>query len=112
MHWNRVFLYVWPPIEFGPAELNIIAQLLVPVVEDLGLEKTRERPVVQPSATDNGFPPLPGDGMDLNALEEHYIKEAFKKAGGNETKAAQLLGMSYYSFRYRRKKLKELQSEI
>jgi transcriptional regulator with PAS, ATPase and Fis domain len=81
-------------------------------LEDLGLEKTHERPVVQPSATDNGFPPLPGDGMDLNALEEHYIKEAFKKAGGNETKAAQLLGMSYYSFRYRRKKLKELQTEI
>jgi transcriptional regulator with AAA-type ATPase domain len=80
-------------------------------LEDLGLEKTPEKPAVQPSANDNGFPPLPCDGIELNALEEHYIKEAFKKAGGNETKAAQLLGMSYYSFRYRRKKLKELQIE-
>jgi acetyl-CoA carboxylase carboxyltransferase component len=34
-----VFLYVWPPIEIGAEELNLVAQLLVPVVEDLGLEK-------------------------------------------------------------------------
>jgi acetyl/propionyl-CoA carboxylase alpha subunit/acetyl-CoA carboxylase carboxyltransferase component len=39
LQWNRVFLYVWPIIEFGAEELNTAAQLLVPVVEDLGLEK-------------------------------------------------------------------------
>ncbi len=39
LQWNRVFLYVWPVIEFGAQELNTAAQLLVPVVEDLGLEK-------------------------------------------------------------------------
>jgi acetyl/propionyl-CoA carboxylase alpha subunit/acetyl-CoA carboxylase carboxyltransferase component len=39
LQWNRVFMYVWPPIEFGSEELNMVAQLLAPVVEDLGLEK-------------------------------------------------------------------------
>jgi transcriptional regulator with AAA-type ATPase domain len=62
-----------------------------------------------PSSSENedGIPALPDEGLDLQALEEHYIREALQKAEGNETKAAKLLRMSYYSFRYRRKKLKE-----
>lgn len=63
---------------------------------------------LNPNAT-NGFPPLPDEGIDLTALEDHYIREAFKKAGGNETEASKLLRLSYYSFRYRRKKIKDLQ---
>ena len=55
----------------------------------------------------DGIPVLPDEGLDLQALEEHYLREALEKAEGNETKAAKLLRMSYYSFRYRRKKLKE-----
>jgi DNA-binding NtrC family response regulator len=56
-----------------------------------------------------GAPPamLTEDGIDLEALEEHYIREAYRKAGGNEMKAAKLLGMTYYSFRYKYKKLKD-----
>ena len=57
------------------------------------------------------FPPLPEEGIDLEALEEHYIKEAGKMAMGNDAKAAQLLKMSYYSFRYRKKKLKSIQPD-
>jgi transcriptional regulator with PAS, ATPase and Fis domain len=56
------------------------------------------------------MPTLPDEGVDLEALEDHYIREAFKRAAGNETKAAKLLGLSYYAFRYRRKKLKDLKS--
>lgn len=52
-----------------------------------------------------GLPRISEKGVDLNALEEHYIKEALKKAGGNDAKAAKYLNMSYYSFRYRKKKL-------
>lgn len=51
------------------------------------------------------FPSLPPSGLDLAALEDHYIREALKKAQGNEAKAAKLLKMSYYSFRYRKNKL-------
>ncbi len=52
-----------------------------------------------------GFPPLPREGIDLEALETHLIREAFHQAGGNERKAARLLGMGYYAFRYRRRRL-------
>jgi len=51
------------------------------------------------------FPPLPDEGIMLDELEEHYIREAYKKTGGNEKKAAKLLGLSYYAFRYKRKKM-------
>ena len=50
------------------------------------------------------FPSLPHTGLDLNALDKHYISEALKKARGNDAEAARLLKMNYYSFRYRRKK--------
>ena len=50
--------------------------------------------------------PLPDEGFDLLALEEHYLSEAIKKADGNDRVAARLLGMSYYAFRYRKKKLR------
>ena len=51
------------------------------------------------------LPSLPPTGLDLNALDKHYISEAFKKAKGNDAEAARMLKMNYYSFRYRRKKL-------
>ena len=51
------------------------------------------------------LPSLPDEGIDLGALEEHFIAEAHRKARGNDVKAAELLRMNYYSFRYRRKKL-------
>jgi DNA-binding NtrC family response regulator len=54
------------------------------------------------------FPPLPAKGLDLENLEKHYLMEAYQKAEGNDTKAAKLLKMSYYSFRYRKKKIKNL----
>ena len=74
--------------------------------QDLGLEGTSE--VIVPASAENedGSPVLPDEGLDLQALEDHYIREALQKAEGNEAKAAKLLRMSYYSFRYRRKKLK------
>ncbi|MCG6981018.1 MAG: sigma-54 dependent transcriptional regulator [Deltaproteobacteria bacterium] len=75
--------------------------------QDLGLEGIAEAIVTPTDGKGDGVPVLPDEGLDLQALEEHYIREALEKAGGNETKAAKLLRMSYYSFRYRRKKLEE-----
>jgi DNA-binding NtrC family response regulator len=51
------------------------------------------------------FGPIPDEGIDLEALERHYIREAVKKSGDNDAEAARLLKMRYYSFRYRKKKL-------
>ncbi len=50
------------------------------------------------------FAPIPAAGIDLEALEKHYIAEALRKSGGNDRQAARLLGMTYYAFRYRKKK--------
>jgi DNA-binding NtrC family response regulator len=55
------------------------------------------------------FPPFSAEGADLTSVlesvEKHYIAEALKMAGGNESKAAQLLGLNHHTFRYRKKKL-------
>jgi DNA-binding NtrC family response regulator len=54
-------------------------------------------------------PTLPPEGIDLaeahESLDRHYFREALRMAGGNETRAAQLLGINYHTFRYRRRKL-------
>ena len=50
----------------------------------------------------------PESGFDLEAhvkeIESGYIAEALKRAGGVQVKAAELLGMSFRSFRYYVKK--------
>jgi two-component system response regulator PilR (NtrC family) len=60
------------------------------------------RPALQPAD------PLPDSGFDLeahvNEIERGYIAEALKRAGGVQVKAAELLGMSFRSFRYYVKK--------
>jgi two-component system response regulator PilR (NtrC family) len=65
--------------------------------------------VSRPAAA--GQPPadaLPASGFDLEAhvkeIERGYIAEALKRAGGVQVKAAELLGMSFRSFRYYVKK--------
>jgi two-component system response regulator PilR (NtrC family) len=51
---------------------------------------------------------LPTSGFDLEAhvqeIERGYLAEALKRAGGVQVKAAELLGMSFRSFRYYVKK--------
>jgi len=51
---------------------------------------------------------LPAAGFDLEAhvqqIERGYLAEALKRAGGVQVKAAELLGMSFRSFRYYVKK--------
>ena len=51
---------------------------------------------------------LAEQGIDLErqleALREHYMEEALRRAEGVQTKAAELLGMSFRSFRYFAKK--------
>ena len=52
--------------------------------------------------------PLPDAGFDLEAhvkeIERGYIAQALRRAGGVQVKAAELLGMSFRSFRYYVKK--------
>ncbi|MFH1136726.1 MAG: sigma-54 dependent transcriptional regulator [Pseudomonadota bacterium] len=68
-------------------------------------------PVPDKPAPDSRFtlPPLTPEGLDLAALleavEKIYVEEAFRQSGGNDSKAAQFLGINYYTYRYRKKKL-------
>jgi len=78
-------------------------------LNDLGLA-TKDRRKTAPSAPDAGvLQTLPDEGVDLAALEKHLIMEALKKAGGNSRRAADLLKMNYYTFRYKRKNIEGLQ---
>lgn len=67
--------------------------------------------VARPSGAGGGgtVPPLTPSGVDFASIQEmvekRYIVEALRLAGGNESKAAQLLNVNYHTFRYRRKKL-------
>lgn len=74
-------------------------------VADLGIKPKPAPAGGEAPAPGRDFPPLPDTGIRLAVLEEHYIREAYQKAGGNEKKAARLLGLSYYAYRYKRKKL-------
>ncbi len=60
---------------------------------------------VPPAAAAEGFP---SQGFDLEQhvqhIEREYIAEALRRAGGVKVKAADLLGMSFRSFRYYMKK--------
>ena len=51
---------------------------------------------------------FPDNGFDLEQhvqhIEREYIAEALRRAGGVKVKAAELLGMSFRSFRYYMKK--------
>jgi len=78
--------------------------LLMP--SDLGLETLVKGMPPQPWEYGGTLPPLPDMGIDFNAFEEHCLQEAYKKTGGNAVEAARLLGMSYYAFRYRMRKIK------
>ncbi len=55
------------------------------------------------------LPPISHTGIDFpsiqKSLEKYYIEEALKIAGGNESKAAELLNINRHTFRYRRKEL-------
>jgi len=52
---------------------------------------------------------LPGDGIDLEAalagVERNLVEQALERTGGNRTAAAELLGITFRSLRYRLPKL-------
>jgi len=51
--------------------------------------------------------PLPPGGVSLDEVEMSLVRQAIERSGGNQTKAAELLGISRDQLRYRLKKLEE-----
>jgi two-component system NtrC family response regulator len=52
---------------------------------------------------------LPSEGISLDETEMSFVRQAIERSGGNQTRAAELLGISRDQLRYRLKKLDELQ---
>ncbi len=63
---------------------------------------TQKNNTAQPGVDDTTA--LPAD-LSLEAMEERFIREALKKTGGNQRKAAKLLNISRDALRYRLKKM-------
>ena len=71
-------------------------------------EAIREMPASATSVAPSENGNFPEEGIDLEQhvqhIEREYIAEALRRAGGVKVKAAELLGMSFRSFRYYMKK--------
>jgi two-component system, NtrC family, response regulator PilR len=84
-----------------------VALELSPAVLPESLPDTVRGDASRPPAA-HGVEPLPESGFDLEAhvkeIERGYLAEALKRANGVQVKAAELLGMSFRSFRYYVKK--------
>ncbi len=65
---------------------------------DIQLDSPRNR---NNSSSDRFLP----DGMTLDQWEDEMIREALKRAGGNKSQAARLLGLSRNALRYRLSKI-------
>lgn len=53
---------------------------------------------------------LPSEGLSLDEVESSLVRQAIEKSGGNQTRAAELLGISRDQLRYRLKKLSDAES--
>ena len=78
------------------------------VLADSFTPAIRGRAAQQPAVAAAAVETEPGPGFDLEAhvqeIERGYIADALRRAGGVQVKAAELLGMSFRSFRYYAKK--------
>jgi DNA-binding NtrC family response regulator len=66
--------------------------------DDIRLDYAPRRGATAPNGTTDGFLP---EGVTLEAHEQQLIREALKRAGGNKSQAARLLGLSRNALRYR-----------
>lgn len=72
---------------------------------DIDSERPRARAA---AASSNGHPSVPSDGLDFEKyvaeIERSLIEQALQQSGGVQTRAAELLKVSYRSFRHLLKK--------
>ncbi len=71
-------------------------------VADIRLDISPPSPSTASAGESTPFPP---EGMTLEQFEDEIIREALRRAGGNKSQAARLLGLSRNALRYRLSKL-------
>ena len=60
---------------------------------------------IRPAKAVNGAPGFLPDGMTLEQWEDEMVQEALRRANGNKSQAARLLGLSRNALRYRLSKI-------
>jgi two-component system response regulator PilR (NtrC family) len=113
---NRLTAYAWPGNvrELENAMERAVALERTPAILPESLPESVQTAVLAvplaagAAAAANAPNALPDQGFDLEQhvqhLEREYIAEALRRSGGVKVKAAELLGMSFRSFRYYMKK--------
>ena len=74
-----------------------------------GLLMTPRQPASITGASLQGQFVLPAEGISLDEAELSFVRQAIERSGGNQTRAAELLGISRDQLRYRLKKLEDAQ---
>jgi len=101
--------YEWPG-NVRQLENTIERAVAMEISDELRIELEAERPRVRAmaAAASNGHPHVSLDGLDLERyiadLERSLIEQALQQSGGVQTRAAELLKVSYRSFRHLLKK--------
>lgn len=68
-----------------------------------------EAPRLDRANTESNQFVLPDEGISLDEAELSFVRQAIQRSGGNQTRAAELLGISRDQLRYRLKKLEDAQ---
>jgi len=101
--------YDWPG-NVRQLENAIERAVALEMGEDLVVELDAGRPRARASASTNGHHAVSADGLDFERyvadIERTLIEQALQQAGGVQTRAAELLKVSYRSFRHLLKKYK------
>jgi two-component system response regulator PilR (NtrC family) len=98
--------YPWPG---NVRELeNVIERAIVLGSGDLITADTLPQTLTRPGDTGDAVLPVPAEGIDLEAalerIEQQCIQQALERTGGNQTRAAELLRLSFRQFRYKLQK--------
>ncbi len=94
--------YGWPG---NVRELRNVVERAMLLAEGDRLE-AKDFGVLNGGSASGGAFELPAGGVDLEELERSLVVQALKRAGGNQTKAAGLLGLNRDQIRYRIEKFK------
>jgi DNA-binding NtrC family response regulator len=94
---DKLMNYDWPgnvrELENAIERSIVLCSGDVLQADDIRLDQSRSRP----TQSTNFLP----DGMNLDQYEQLIIREALRRAGGNKSQAARLLGISRNALRYR-----------
>jgi len=98
--------YAWPG---NVRELkNIIERAIILETDDMILEEHLPSEILNyakiPTAQADEDFKLPNNGLSLDGVERDFILQALKLTGGNQTRAAAMLGISRHTLRYRMEK--------